>query len=152
MKTTNLFLVILAIFIVSCEQKREHIDFGKEACSFCNMTIVNHAFASQMVSSTGKNYKFDATECMIEFIKENAHFAKDAKFFVANYIEPEQMLDATTCLYLISEKIKSPMGAGVAAFQNEMDAKKIQNDFGGQLFEWNDLQNQLSYNPHEMLH
>ncbi|GAA4895064.1 hypothetical protein GCM10023311_19720 [Flaviramulus aquimarinus] len=102
------------------------------------MTIVDKVHAAEIVTKKGKVYKFDATECMINFLKEFE--SSEIKLYLSNnYTEPEALIDATTATFLISENIPSPMGAFLSAFKNDVDAKKTQADKGGHVYTWTEL-------------
>ncbi|GAA4241748.1 hypothetical protein GCM10022292_09380 [Winogradskyella damuponensis] len=102
------------------------------------MTIVDKVHAAEIVTKKGKVYKFDATECMINFIKD--FDTTEIQLYLSNnYTEPEVLIDATKATFLISEQIPSPMGAFLSAFKNKSDAEKFQADKGGQLYTWETL-------------
>jgi copper chaperone NosL len=102
------------------------------------MTIVDKVHAAEVVTNKGKVYKFDATECMINFIKEFDR-SEIALYLSNNYTIPEALIDATKATFLISENIPSPMGANLSAFKNFSDAEKFQSERGGDLYSWEEL-------------
>ena len=111
MKIKSIFLLSISILILmSCSVEPQKIEYGKDACSFCKMTIVETKFAAQIVTKKGKAFKYDATECLlndIEVKKENSL----AYILVTDYNKPKELINATEASYLISKEIKSPMGA-----------------------------------------
>ena len=130
-------LVLLLLFL-SCNVGPEPINYGSDSCQFCTMTIVDKIHAAEIVTKKGKVYKFDATECMINFIKD--FDTTEIQLYLSNnYTEPEVLIDATKATFLISEQIPSPMGAFLSAFKNKSDAEKFQADKGGQLYTWETL-------------
>ncbi|WP_418638552.1 nitrous oxide reductase accessory protein NosL [Winogradskyella sp.] len=130
-------LVVLLLFL-SCNVGPEPINYGSDSCQFCTMTIVDKVHAAEIVTKKGKVYKFDATECMINFIKD--FDTTEIQLYLSNnYTEPEVLIDATKATFLISEQIPSPMGAFLSAFKNKSDAEKFQADKGGQLYTWETL-------------
>ena len=109
-----IYLVFLTM-LVSCSLEPEPIDYGNEACDFCEMTIVDPAFSAQAVSTKGKQYKYDAIECMV-----NDLLQKDiemAVMKVADYSHPGSMIDAEKAAFIINDSIKSPMGGKLAALK-----------------------------------
>ena len=104
------FSVILFLLLVSsCITGPEPIYYGEDACEFCTMTIVDQQHAAQLVTEKGKNYKYDAIECMINEL--NQWERPPVKFhLVADFANPGTMTDALSASYLISEEIPSPMG------------------------------------------
>lgn len=135
--------IILLLFFLNCNVGPEPINYGSDSCQFCTMTIVDKVHAAEIVTQKGKVYKFDATECMINFIKE--FDTSEIKLYLAtNYTEPEVFTDATKATFLISENIPSPMGAFLSAFENQLDAEKFQLDKGGELHTWDQLLTKLN--------
>lgn len=137
-----IFLIGFLLFI-SCSVSPQAIDYGNDGCHFCQMTIVDKVHAAEVVTKKGKVYKFDASECMVNFLKE-FEASKIALFLSNNYTEPEVLIDATNATFLISENIPSPMGAYLSAFKNKEDAKRIQAKKGGELYTWDELLKHLS--------
>ena len=54
------------------------------------MTIVDKLHAAEIVTKKGKVYKFDATECMINYIDELD--TQNCIYLSNNYTEPENLL------------------------------------------------------------
>ena len=124
--------------LVSCNVSPQAIDYGSDGCHFCKMTIVDKVHAAEIVTKKGKVYKFDATECMINFM--NDFDASEIELYLSNnYTEPEQLIDAQKATFLISKNIPSPMGAYLSAFKNKADAEKMQSEKGGDLYSWEEL-------------
>ena len=59
------------IFISACTVEPQPIQYGRDNCAFCKMTIVDGRYGSELVSSKGKVFKFDAVECLINFDLQN---------------------------------------------------------------------------------
>ena len=134
MQTLKHYLMML----VSCNVSPQAIDYGSDGCHFCKMTIVDKVHAAEIVTKKGKVYKFDATECMINFM--NDFDASEIELYLSNnYTEPEQLIDAQKATFLISKNIPSPMGAYLSAFKNKADAEKMQSEKGGDLYSWEEL-------------
>lgn len=143
MKTLkHLSKVTLLLILLSCNAKPKAIDYGNEGCHFCKMTIVDKLHAAEIVTHKGKVYKFDATECMVNFMKE--FDTSEIKLYLSNiYTEPEILIDATQATFLISNNIPSPMGAFLSAFKTKEDAKSFQTEKRGTLYTWSELINHL---------
>lgn len=133
-----LFFVSLGTFF-SCSAQPEPIDYGHDECSFCKMTIVDKAHSAQLVTKKGKQYKFDAIECMARNVHEEPVLAEKSNLLVADYLNPGAMLKAEAASYIISPKIKSPMGANLSAVANMKIAKKIIKEKGGDIYTWKPL-------------
>ncbi|MEH6535762.1 MAG: nitrous oxide reductase accessory protein NosL [Psychroserpens sp.] len=139
MQTLKHYLIIALLFLLfSCNVSPKPIDYGSDGCHFCKMTIVDKVHAAEIVTQKGKIYKFDATECMINFMDE-FDTSEIALYLSNNYSAPEALTDATKATFLITENIPSPMGAFLSAFENHSDAQKTQVDKGGTLYNWSEL-------------
>ena len=130
--------VALLLVLTSCNFSPQAIDYGSDGCHFCKMTIVDKVHAAEIVTNKGKVYKFDASECMINFMKD--FDASEVKLYLTNiYTEPEILVDATKATFLISKNVPSPMGAFLTAFKTKEDANKVQEEKEGTLYTWNEL-------------
>ena len=140
MQTPKHYLIAaLLLTFFSCNVSPQDIDYGNDGCHFCKMTIVDKVHAAEFVTSKGKVYKFDATECMINFLKDFEDASEVELYLTNNYSEPEALIDATKATFLISENIPSPMGAFLSAFKSKAEAEKILSEKGGTLYSWNEL-------------
>ncbi|MCK0108429.1 nitrous oxide reductase accessory protein NosL [Flavobacteriaceae bacterium S0825] len=139
MQTLKHYLIAaLLLILFSCNVSPKAIEYGSDGCHFCKMTIVDKVHAAEIVTKKGKVYKFDATECMVNFMDD--FDTNEIELYLSNnYTEPEALIDATQATFLISENIPSPMGAFLSAFKNKADAEKMQADKGGELHTWNEL-------------
>lgn len=138
-----IFLSIITALLISCDVSPQPIEYGTDACHFCNMAIVDRQHASQIVTSKGKAYKYDAIECMIHSLQDDLKETEIALYLSADFNQPGQLMDATNATYLVSTQIQSPMGANLSAFENEKAAQKAKEKFTGELFSWEEIQNQL---------
>ena len=144
LKNITFFLsVFLLLFTVACKVEPQKIEYGKDQCSFCKMNVVDKTHSAQYVTKKGKQFKFDAIECMVNDISEK-NTNDIAIFLVADYGNPGVMVDALTTTYLISEAIKSPMGANLSALSSKNKAVELQSKFEGEIFTWESLKQKLS--------
>lgn len=128
----------MLLLLFSCNVSPQAIDYGNDGCHYCKMTIVDKLHAAEIVTAKGKAYKFDATECMINFLDE--FDTSSIQLYLANnYNKPGELIDATQATFLISENIPSPMGAFLSAFKNKEDAIKIQTQKSGDIYTWEEL-------------
>lgn len=139
-------LIALFLLLYSCNVSPQAIDYGNDGCHFCKMTIVDKVHAAEIVTKKGKVYKFDASECMINFLNDFEDVSEIKLYLTNYYTEPEVLIDATNSTFLISENIPSPMGAFLTAFETTEEAQKIQQQKGGLLYSWNELLKHLNKN------
>lgn len=139
------FLFIFSVLLVSCEISPQKIEYGSDACHYCDMTIVDKQHAAQLVSTKGKAFKYDAIECMINSYQDDMKDTEIALFLVADFREPGLLMDATMASYLVSEKIQSPMGANLSAFNDQNEAESAKTEFTGSTFSWMEIQEHLKH-------
>jgi len=137
-KLVILFLVLQVL--ISCSIEPSDIDYGKDACHYCKMTIVETTHAAQIVTKKGKPHKYDAIECLLNDF-ENREEKDIALFLVTDYLTPKKLIDAKTATYLISEEIQSPMGANLSAFEFKENADKYAKNDKDKIFDWTEIQN-----------
>jgi copper chaperone NosL len=143
MKTLKHYSIfIIFLIFISCNVSPKPIEYGSDGCHFCKMTIVDKVHAAEFVTKKGKTFKFDATECMVNYLDE--FDTSEIELYLTNYFsKPETFTDATTATFLISKKIPSPMGAFLTAFKDRSQAEKIQTEKGGELYSWTELLDHL---------
>jgi copper chaperone NosL len=125
--------------IVSCEVKPETIAFGKDACHYCKMNIVVKNHAAQFVTKKGKQFKYDAAECLLNDLNQN-DIDGAAFLLVSDFNTPEKLIDATKATFLISDSVQSPMGENLATFEEKSQAisfAKAKNN--GRIYSWKEI-------------
>jgi copper chaperone NosL len=142
MKISAAFVLVFLFVSFSCSIESEEINYGKESCHFCKMTIVDNQHASEAVSSKGKVFKYDAIECMISDLNKTPE-REIALLFVIDYSTPGILIDAKTATFLVSKEIKSPMGAFLSAFEAKIKAQKTMGESGGKLFTWEEIKKEI---------
>ncbi|GGG84538.1 hypothetical protein GCM10007415_17130 [Parapedobacter pyrenivorans] len=116
------------------------INYGKDQCAHCKMTISDARFGSQLVTTKGRPYHFDDVQCMVAFVKAGSIAPEDvSRYYVPDYANENKLLPAEGLFLLRSESLKSPMRGDVAAFANEADLEKVWEVHGGERLPWEDL-------------
>lgn len=134
----TLGLLCLLFATSSCEVKPAPINYGTDSCHFCKMTIVDQQHAAQTVTRKGKQFKYDAVECMLNDLSENGMNQLEI-LLVSDYSNPGELTDATKATYLISEGIKSPMGANLSSFASTQTAESAHEIHEGKLYSWKEM-------------
>lgn len=125
LKSLKLICIFLMAALVGCgEVHPEKLTVGEMKCSHCSMNIVDMRFHTQLITYKGKRYHFDAIECMEQFQKQNE--LKIEKVWVTNYLDTKEFIPKDKAIIIQSNKIRSPMGAGFAAFKNHEDSIPFQ--------------------------
>lgn len=134
---------IVFIVFMACNVGPKAIDYGSAACHYCSMTIVDKQHAAQLVTKKGKVFNFDATECMLNHLRD-MDTNTIAHFLTNDYNNPETLIDATQASYLISEGIPSPMGEFITAFATLEDAENSLKKHGGEIYSWQQLKQKFN--------
>ncbi len=92
-----------------------------DICSFCKMAISTSRYAAQIVDREGNRYKFDDVGCMFRFARER-HMGASARFYVMNYANGKDWLDARTAVFVRSKAVNTPMASGIVAFADRTAA------------------------------
>ncbi len=132
------FFFALLIFCFSCKNEMRAINYGKDNCEQCRMTVMNPKFGAGILTSKGMVYTFDSGECLVRYIKSKGLNNKD-RYYVSDYNKPGSLLDATNSSFLHGDNIQSPMGGNLAAFSDKASARAVQNDLGGEIISWTEL-------------
>lgn len=130
-------------FLFACSKEPQPIDYGKDACNFCKMTIVDPIHGAELITTTGKIYKFDATECLVHFT--NAMEKEKPEIFLTNHISnPKELTSVNEVSFLVSEELPSPMGENITAFPNTEKGQEELQKYEGQVYSWQELIHHLS--------
>lgn len=142
---TKVFVgIILISLLQGCEIKPEEIHYGEDQCAYCKMNIMDSKFGGEFVTTKGKIYKFDAVECMIPF--QHEHDGAFKFILVTPYDQPGTLVDREEVTFIISDTIRSPMGAHLAALK----AKPVltATDETVSVLTWNELLEKLHHETH----
>lgn len=135
---------IKAIFIslvmidFGCSKEVEPINYHKDECSHCMMTITDPKFGSELVTEKGKVYKFDSIECLADYLLLDRGF-KVNSLWISDFSNPNTLIDAKKAYFILSDKISSPMGMNLAGVKSEETADKLLNELGGRKLSWDDV-------------
>lgn len=137
----KLSLILMVFVLYSCTTEPEPLNFGKDACEHCKMTIMDHKFGAEIITAKGKIFKFDAAECMADFIKADPQKLNDPanRLLTVNVALPGTLIDARTAFFLNDKAFKSPMGANIAAFTSRQLAENNLQNPDGVIFTWDEF-------------
>lgn len=122
-----------ALLLSGCAApKPAKVVLGQDMCAACNMVVSDARFASQVLSKTGKSYKFDSIECMVAFLAEGT-LPKDQihSAWVSDYLNPGTFLKAEEARYLQSALVRSPMGLNLSAFRTLGELENVRAEANG---------------------
>jgi len=112
---------------------------GVDGCADCLMVLENGGHGAELVTTTGKVYTFDSSECMVnhlrtEMVERDLHSA-----WVTDFASPDELVEAEKAFYLVSPMLDSPMGLGITAFARAEDRDGAVNAFGGRPADWDQI-------------
>jgi|SRR5690606_13415834 len=148
MKTKHFFFNIFALlaFCVligtqACTNNADPqpIQYGKDQCVYCKMTISDARFGTQLVTKKGRAYNFDDVQCMIAYVEDGDINRDDVAAFYLPDFKTNELKPAEEMFYLKSEALKSPMRGDIAAFVRKSDMEETLNEVGGTPLTWDDL-------------
>jgi len=133
----NLMAVVL---ISSCSTEPQQINYGKDACDYCKMNIVDARFSSQCISTKGKSYQFDDIHCMVSFMKNGGIWRNEvAGVYFSDFNEKNKWIKSENAFLFQSDSLRSPMGWNTTAFSTENAREEAFNKFNGKKLIWTDI-------------
>lgn len=142
------FTALALLILASCSVDKTPIHYGVDQCDHCMMKIVQGQYGAEIVTSTGKAFKFDAIECLIGFKQEGKiDPAKIHGEYVVAFDDPKNLRQADQCGYLRSPQLPSPMGMFLTALTSGEAAEQFQRQYGGETFLWEELNQSFNQLP-----
>ena len=134
-------LVIATIFTLgSCSSKPEPINYGKETCQFCKMTIIDKKFGCEIITKTGKTFKYDDLHCLMKDLSSKKEITQ---ILVNDYSKKGDLMDVEQSFFVKSQTLRSPMGGDVAAFVSKKIIRESPLD-SDEIYSWIDIKKVLS--------
>lgn len=134
-KTVMATSIVFLTFFNSCSSGPQPIKIGKDACSFCKMSIADNRFGAEIVTKKGKVFKFDDMHCLLEFKKLN-NDADIKETYVVDFYEPHELVESSKAFFFKSDEFRSPMAGNVAGFSDANSLKKAGQKFSGKAVDW----------------
>ena len=137
--------IIAILLLAGCNPKPEKIDFGKDNCAECKMTIMDSKFGGEIVTKKGKVYKFDDVHCVATFMeRRGVEMSEIHQTLFTDYNNGNEFIKVNSAEFVVSSQLKSPMGGNAAAFKNKTEAnKKAEEIEGSKVTNWATLYNIL---------
>ncbi len=137
-------LIFISILLISCNVEPEPLNYGKDACHSCKMTLMDKKFGSELVTKKGKVYKFDDTNCMVNFMNSAEMEGEEIAFkLIVDYTQPEKLIQMEHAFFLKSDEIRSPMNSEIAAFETKKAMKEYKKKWKAIYLGWGELQTEF---------
>ena len=108
------------------------------------MTLTDRKYGAEIITKKGKAYKFDAAECMLNYLNAKKIEENDVeKYFVINLSEPGTLTEAVKATFLVSPNLHSPMGGNISSFAEKNTAEKYLKENGGIIYNWDELKSKF---------
>jgi copper chaperone NosL len=133
-------LLFFSSFFISCSTGPQPVDYGKDACYFCKMNIVDPKFAAQCHNTKGKAFYFDDIHCVVSFLQQGELKGTDlGEVYFSDFNEKDKWIKSSAAFLLQSDALRSPMGSNTVAFSSEQARTEAMNQFNGTKLLWADL-------------
>ncbi len=134
-------MAIVSLFVLSsCNSVPAPIVIGRDACSFCKMTVGDNRFGAEVITKKGKIFKFDDAHCILSWLKENNKEANQvADYFFTDFSNEHTLIKSGEAIFLKSDALRSPMGGNIAVFSNTTDLNNAMKQYSGSVLHWNEF-------------
>lgn len=132
------------VFLNSCATAPEPLNYGKDLCHTCKMTLMDNKFGAELVTTKGKVYKFDDIRCFLNYY--NSGFETPDSYhhiLVVNYADPGKLINGTSAFYLRSPEIRSPMDGQIAAFSSKAGMDDFKKKWNAIYLTWGEVTTQF---------
>lgn len=137
-------ILLISLLIWSCNAEPRAISYGKDNCHHCKMKLMDPVYGAEVVTQKGKIFIFDDVNCLISFLESDEVSQEDIKnILVADYKNPESLIDATVAFYLKSDKFQTPMASNIIAFSDYKTLESYKSEHGGVYLAWGELVTQF---------
>ncbi|QJD82824.1 nitrous oxide reductase accessory protein NosL [Cohnella herbarum] len=139
--TLGLILVMAFVVLTACGGKKYEavpINEDVDVCVICKMQVKDDAYATQLTTKDGKNYKFDDIGCMNEWKKTNGtdNIGMD---YVRDYNDKD-WVEFEKATYVYDSSLRTPMAYGIVSFKDKKSAEAFIAEQGvGKLMNADDL-------------
>lgn len=126
MKKSLLFLALVftVAMLAGCGGKKYEavpINEDVDVCAICNMQVKDDAFATQLTTKDGKNYKFDDIGCMNEWKIKNG--SDDIGMDYVRDYNDKEWIEFKRATYVYDASLRTPMAYGIVSFKDKASAE-----------------------------
>ncbi len=138
---STLVIIVTLLFLNSCAIEPQPLLYNKDACHTCKMILMDKRFGAEVITKKGKVFKFDDSNCMINFLNSE-EIKKDETAFtlIVDFAQPGKLMPAAQSFFLKSDEVHSPMNGGVAAFATEQVMKEYKKKWNAIYLGWGEMQ------------
>jgi len=113
------------------------IVLGEDGCDHCHMTVVDPRFTAELLTTTGKGYRFDDIGCLAAFLAGGTvSKQREGQAWVNDFVHPGQWLAAPQAIYLRTDSLRTPMGSGLIAIGADGPVDSLRAALGATRLDW----------------
>jgi len=120
--------------------------YGEDVCDQCNMIISDERFAAGLVVEVApdefEHRIFDDIGELLAFEKANANELTIAAYYVHDY-NSKEWIDGQLAYFIHSTELQTPMGFGLAASAQELEAEAMAQAWNGTVLTFTELHSQF---------
>lgn len=151
MQHRTILLTLLIFLLAACGGAKidpntpPEIVYGEDVCTRCGMIISDDRFAAALViEKAADDYEhllFDDAGEMFAYAAEENGQSTIISWFVHDY-NSREWLDATSAWFVVADSLQTPMGFGVAAAAQELEAQALAQEWGGEVLSFTQAREQ----------
>lgn len=130
--------VLLALALGACSSTvatgPPDIDYGRDICEQCGMSIDDERFAAGYRLPDGTERVFDDVGGLLVFVKDSPEL-DDADVWVHDY-ETKVWVRGDEAYFVPTDEVTSPMGFGILCFSDEGRAASFAAKAGDDVLDW----------------
>lgn len=153
MKRFGLLLVAAAVILLGAcggasvtPETPPEILYGEDVCDQCGMIISDERFAAGLVVEVDpgryEHRIFDDIGDLLAFEKEHGDALTIATYYVHDY-NSKDWIDGQNAYYIHSNNLRTPMGFGLAAVAQPLEAEALAVEWGGTVLTFAELHEQF---------
>lgn len=154
-RTITLFIILHLALLAACggptitPDTPPEILYGEDVCDQCNMIINDERFAAGLVvelePSVYEHRIFDDIGDLLMYEKEHGGELTIAAYYVHDY-NSKEWIDGENAYYISSQDLFTPMGFGLAAAAQELEANALAKEWNGTVLTFAELYEQFIEN------
>ncbi len=138
MRRCGLWMVAALTLLSACSSPGPvPIALGADACDHCHMPVADPRFTAELVTVTGRVYRFDDIGCMAAFMADGVVPAGKVKgAWAADFLHPGRWIPVASAIYLRTDSLHTPMASGLIALEFSAPVDSVAQSVGGTRLDW----------------
>ena len=128
------------------EPQPPEIAYGQDVCDACGMILDEPKFAAATLLTSGETRKFDDIGDM--FVYHMDHPDQQVQVWFVHDYSTEKWARAEKAFFVMSDSIATPMGHGLAAFADPVEAEAFAAQVGGRALDFDEARAEIHMKVH----